>query len=222
MSKETGNASDTNDPDQGPDVVVPPDVFDKGLWRLVIIFEFITSLVGTAFSAVLTVGGVSLILHGITGSGSWSADIFGVRISDAEPGVVLLLIGLAVYIYSRFDVQVARTVTRLSRRIQKINAGATSSASDSKQGVSQVRIKQYTPGSSTTATILGFEEAAGRYVLELPGNVRGVLSTYDVSDDDLDQMKPGQTIFATVDRVEFDAHGAGQVILTKDPQPIAH
>jgi len=86
----------------------------------------------------------------------------------------------------------------------------------------QVAVGRYTPGLGVRGVVLRLEEAAGRYVLLLPGDVQALLSTYELSAEDLDSMRPGQAINATVDRIEFDSHGFGHVVLSKDPQPIAY
>lgn len=100
-----------NDP-HGP-VDVPPDVLDKDFWKMVIKYQFIYSVIGLFFALVCLVCGMVLFLHGVAGDHQhWSADIFGIKINDAAPGIVLVLCGVAVAQFTRFDVCMKRLTSR--------------------------------------------------------------------------------------------------------------
>ncbi len=93
----------------GGGIEVPPEQVDKDFWRLVLLYQFWYSIAGLIAGLACVLGGVVLFLNGIDGlpGSQWTADVFGLKISDAAPGVVLFLIGLAVTEITRFTVRLA-------------------------------------------------------------------------------------------------------------------
>src|SRR6266550_4381110 len=58
------------------------------------------------------VGGILLFFHGVSGSSSWVGEVIGVKskLSDAAPGTVLFVVGLAVVFLTRFSVRVRQPI----------------------------------------------------------------------------------------------------------------
>lgn len=88
-------------------IEVPSDVVDKDFWKLVVIYQFWYSISGLIVSVLAGVGGILLFVNGVSGSSDWSAEIFGIKMTGAAPGVVLCLVGLAVARFTRFDVSLS-------------------------------------------------------------------------------------------------------------------
>lgn len=102
------NSKETTTQPQGP-IQLPPDLLDKDFWKMVVRYQFIYSLVGLAVGMICVILGMVMVVHGFGGGGwHWSADIFGFKVNDAAPGVVLFLVGLAIAQFTRFDVTIAR------------------------------------------------------------------------------------------------------------------
>ena len=91
----------------GAQVTIPPDLLDKGFWKLVMFYQFCYSIVGLLTGLACEIGGMILFIGGITGNGHWTTTLFGIQITDAAPGTVLFLIGLACWQFTRFDVQIS-------------------------------------------------------------------------------------------------------------------
>lgn len=89
----------------GGGVEVPSDQVDKDFWRLVLLYQFLYSLAGLIAGLACVIGGMFLFLNGIQGGGSWSADVFGVKITDAAPGVVLFILGIVLAQITAFTVR---------------------------------------------------------------------------------------------------------------------
>lgn len=81
----------------------------------------IYSLAGLVFGAACILGGIGLFLHGVVGSSSWVGSMIGVqsKISDAAPGTVLFVVGLAVVWVTRFAIRVRRPIEIELRRPRK-------------------------------------------------------------------------------------------------------
>lgn len=90
---------------------VPADVCDKDFWKLVLRYQFCYSMVGLFSGLLCVVGGSLMILNGVIGNGSWSADILGMHLKDAAPGVVLFVVGIALAQVTRFTVRIVRDPT---------------------------------------------------------------------------------------------------------------
>src|SRR5207237_9467445 len=70
------------------------------------------SLAGLVFGLTCILGGIGLFLHGVVGSSSWVGNFIGVqsKLSDAAPGTVLFVVGLAVVWLTRFSVRVRQPI----------------------------------------------------------------------------------------------------------------
>ena len=91
----------------GGGIEVPAEAVDKEFWQRVLLYQFLYSLSGLASGLVSLLGGVLLFLNGIVGEGKWTADFFGVTISDAAPGIVLFVVGVSLAQLSKFTVRIA-------------------------------------------------------------------------------------------------------------------
>jgi hypothetical protein len=76
------------------------------------VLQLIYSLAGLVFGLACIVGGILLFFHGVSGSSSWIGEAIGVqsKLSDAAPGTVLFVVGLAVVWLTRFAVRVRRPI----------------------------------------------------------------------------------------------------------------
>lgn len=91
---------------------LPPDPRERQFWARLARLQLIYSLAGLVFGLACILGGIGLFLHGVVGSSSWVGDFIGVqsRLSDAAPGTVLFIVGLAVVWLTRFAVRVRRPI----------------------------------------------------------------------------------------------------------------
>jgi hypothetical protein len=89
---------------------LPSKVDDRTL-RLLSRYQLLYSLCGLGVGLGCVVGGLLLLLNGITGTTSWTARALGAesQISDAAPGVVLFVIGLFIVVVTRFSVRVQKS-----------------------------------------------------------------------------------------------------------------
>ena len=71
---------------------------------LTVRLHFIYSICGLIVGVLCMIGGGLLIFQGVFGSVSWTTEFLGFEseLSDASPGVVLFVIGLAVVYITRF------------------------------------------------------------------------------------------------------------------------
>jgi hypothetical protein len=91
---------------------LPPDPRERQFWARLARFQLIYSLAGLVFGLTCIAGGIGLFLHGVVGTSSWIGDFIGVqsRLSDAAPGTVLFIVGLAVVWLTRFTVRIRRPI----------------------------------------------------------------------------------------------------------------
>jgi hypothetical protein len=91
---------------------LPPDPRDRRFWGRLAVLQLIYSLAGLMFGLACIIGGILLFFHGVTGSSSWIGEVIGVKssLSDAAPGTVLFVVGLAVVWLTRFAVRVRQPV----------------------------------------------------------------------------------------------------------------
>jgi hypothetical protein len=91
---------------------LPPDPQGRQFWARLAHLQLIYSLAGLVFGLGCIVGGIGLFLHGVVGSSSWVGDAIGVqsKLSDAAPGTILFIVGLAVVWVTRFVVRVRRPI----------------------------------------------------------------------------------------------------------------
>jgi hypothetical protein len=83
---------------------------DREFWKKAPLYALIYSLSGLVFGLACVLGGIVLFLRGVSGSTSWSAKILGVQsnLTDAAPGVILLVVGLFIIWATRFMVRVVK------------------------------------------------------------------------------------------------------------------
>lgn len=91
-------------------VQVPSSVKDTGFWKTASLYQFIYSIAGLILGTVCIIGGIILFFHGITGSISWTAKLFGMEsnISDAAPGAVLFIVGLFIVLITSYQIRVKK------------------------------------------------------------------------------------------------------------------
>lgn len=83
-----------------PQPTPPPKVTSSASERLIaqaITGEYRYAMLGLILGIACIIGGVILCLHGVAGSTSWTATLFGLfqsKINDAAPGVVLFVVGV--------------------------------------------------------------------------------------------------------------------------------
>ena len=72
--------------------------------------HFFYSLVGLLLGLGCVLGGMVLCWHGVPGAASWSMKLIGAesKISDATPGVILIVVGLFVILVTRFSIKTQR------------------------------------------------------------------------------------------------------------------
>jgi hypothetical protein len=91
---------------------LPPNPRERHFWGRLAVLQLIYSLAGLVFGLACIVGGILLFFHGVAGSSSWVGEFIGVqsKLSDAAPGTVLFVVGLAVVWLTRFAVRVKQPI----------------------------------------------------------------------------------------------------------------
>jgi hypothetical protein len=91
---------------------LPADPREPHFWGRLALLQLIYSLAGLVFGLACIVGGILLFFHGVAGSSSWVGEFIGVqsKLSDAAPGTVLFVVGLAVVWLTRFAVRVKQPI----------------------------------------------------------------------------------------------------------------
>jgi hypothetical protein len=91
---------------------LPPDPRERHFWGRLATLQLIYSLAGLVLGLACIIGGILLFFHGVTGSSSWVGEVIGAkgRLSDAAPGTVLFVVGLAVVWLTRFAVRVRQPI----------------------------------------------------------------------------------------------------------------
>ena len=91
---------------------LPPNPRERQFWARLARLQLIYSLAGLVFGMACIMGGIGLFLHGVVGSSSWVGNFIGVQsqLSDAAPGTVLFIVGLAVVWLTRFAVRVRQPI----------------------------------------------------------------------------------------------------------------
>src|SRR5256885_2120608 len=69
-------------------------------------------LAGLVLGLACVIGGILLFFHGVVGASSWVGEVIGVKsqLSDAAPGTVLFVVGLAVVFLPRFSARVRQPI----------------------------------------------------------------------------------------------------------------
>ena len=91
---------------------LPADPRERHFWGRLATLQLIYSLAGLVLGLACIVGGILLFFHGVAGSSSWVGEVIGVKskLSDAAPGTVLFVVGLAVVWVTRFAVRVRQPI----------------------------------------------------------------------------------------------------------------
>ena len=91
---------------------LPPNPRERHFWGRLAVLQLIYSLAGLVLGLACIVGGILLFFHGVAGSSSWVGEFIGVqsKLSDAAPGTVLFVVGLAVVWLTRFAVRVKQPI----------------------------------------------------------------------------------------------------------------
>jgi hypothetical protein len=91
---------------------LPPDPHERHFWGRLALLQLIYSLAGLLLGLACIIGGIALFFHGVAGSSSWVGQVIGVqsKLSDAAPGTVLFVVGLAVVWLTRFTVRVRQPI----------------------------------------------------------------------------------------------------------------
>jgi hypothetical protein len=103
---------------------LPPNPRERHFWGRLATLQLIYSLSGLVFGLACIVGGIALFFHGVAGSSSWVGEVIGVqsKLSDAAPGTVLFVVGLAVVWVTRFAIRVRQPIDiELRARAQAID-----------------------------------------------------------------------------------------------------
>jgi hypothetical protein len=107
----------------GANVVQAPAIaFTPRVTSLVMLYGFLYSVAGLLLGLVCALLGVLLFFHGVTGSTGWVVQLPGLKssLSDAAPGVILFVVGLAVVYLTRFEVRTSPSaVDRLRDRARR-------------------------------------------------------------------------------------------------------
>jgi len=91
---------------------LPPNPRERHFWGRLAVLQLIYSLAGLVLGLACVVGGIVLFFHGVVGSSSWVGQVIGAqsKLSDAAPGTVLFVVGLAVVWLTRFSVRVRQPI----------------------------------------------------------------------------------------------------------------
>ena len=91
---------------------LPADPRERHFWGRLAMLQLIYSLAGLMLGLACIIGGILLFFHGVAGSSSWVGEVIGVqsKLSDAAPGTVLFVVGLAVVWLTRFTVRVRQPI----------------------------------------------------------------------------------------------------------------
>ena len=98
---------------------LPADPRERHFWGRLAVLQLIYSLAGLLLGLACVIGGIGLFFHGVAGSSSWVGEVIGVKskLSDAAPGTVLFVVGLAVVWVTRFSVRVKQPIEIDLRRL---------------------------------------------------------------------------------------------------------
>jgi hypothetical protein len=95
----------------GGAVEVPESMANAEFWKQVIRYQFLYSVFGLISGLACILLGLVLIVNGVASDGHWTADILGVHLTDASPGVVLFIVGLLLPKVTAFTVRSQPTPT---------------------------------------------------------------------------------------------------------------
>jgi hypothetical protein len=91
---------------------LPANPRERHFWGRLAILQLIYSLAGLLLGLACIIGGIVLFFHGVAGSSSWVGEFIGLqsKLSDAAPGTVLFVVGLAVVWLTRFAIRVRQPI----------------------------------------------------------------------------------------------------------------
>ena len=91
---------------------LPADPRERHFWGRLALLQLIYSLAGLLLGLACIIGGILLFFHGVAGSSSWVGEVIGLKskLSDAAPGTVLFVVGLAAVWLTRFAVRVRQPI----------------------------------------------------------------------------------------------------------------
>ena len=93
----------------GKGIEIPGEHADKDFWKVALRYQFWYSMAGLTAGLACIIGGVLMILNGVTGLGEWSADFMGVKLNNATPGVAMFAIGVVLVHVTKLTVKIVRT-----------------------------------------------------------------------------------------------------------------
>ena len=72
--------------------------------------QLIYSVLGLLTGILMTLGGLVLFLNGVAGSSSWTVSLLSLEsdLSDAAPGTILFVVGLAIVLVTRYEFKVKK------------------------------------------------------------------------------------------------------------------
>src|SRR5438128_12700400 len=90
----------------------PANPRERHFWGRLARLQLIYSLAGLMLGLACIIGGILLFFHGVAGSSSWVGEVIGLKskLSDAAPGTVLFVVGLAVVWLTRFAGRVRQPI----------------------------------------------------------------------------------------------------------------
>ena len=89
----------------GGAVELPGDMANADFWKQVVRYQFLYSIFGLVAGLLCILLGLILIVNGVASEGHWTAEILGVHLTDASPGIVLFIIGLLLPKVTAFTVR---------------------------------------------------------------------------------------------------------------------
>jgi H+/Cl- antiporter ClcA len=95
----------------GGAVELPGDMANADFWKQVVRYQFLYSVFGLIAGLACILLGLVLIVNGVASDGHWTANLFGVHLTDASPGVVLFIVGLLLPKFTAFTVRSAAPTT---------------------------------------------------------------------------------------------------------------
>ena len=95
-------------------IMLDTESVKTGFAKLALLFEFLYSTLGLITGVIFLVAGVILLVHGVGGTTSWTATVLGLEseLSDAAPGTIFAIAGLATIFVTRYRVKVRKGRTQ--------------------------------------------------------------------------------------------------------------
>jgi hypothetical protein len=87
-------------------IEVPGGDVDEDFWTMVVSYQFFYSIAGFIGGFLNIIAGIVLFLNGTIGTSHWSADVLGMKFTDAAPGTVLMFIGLGFLHVTQYVIKI--------------------------------------------------------------------------------------------------------------------